>query len=473
MLQLLRRKAGKIDSGPGNGRSRPEDGQERLSVTFADALAHEVPRRTIGQLLRSGCDSRDLIEKAASARKISHTDLLERVAHRLGLVPVSELHVPDVQLVLRTGYSEKVLQSVGVVPQRTSGENNGYLLVVSDPARVSIEEYTRRGIRIGLSMGADVLRAWSGYARPDPPREKIASGRVMDVLKNLLTVAESHGASQVTIGGCSPSAYQFSVRDKLFEGRLKEALLASVSPEVIEKAGQHGLKIRTREGYETDSFVIRRQLDQRAENKLFLAGRLASGVVHDALSIDFDASEVLPGDSAQCSFPDSRGLAQEEGSGVLSSSSFGLEGNEKDDLPHTVPPVRILLVDDDARFAAIARPLLSERGFAVDYCTDGEAALEELDRDIPDLLVCDVHMPKMDGVELLRLVRKRYRELPVLLITSDDDTMLEVELVHLGADAFVRKHEDVRVLLAWCNNLTGAGQELTRLNEGPVWKKQR
>ncbi|MCB0325657.1 MAG: response regulator, partial [Bdellovibrionales bacterium] len=65
----------------------------------------------------------------------------------------------------------------------------------------------------------------------------------------------------------------------------------------------------------------------------------------------------------------------------------------------------------------------------------------------------DVHMPEMDGGAFLEAVRRRVRGIPILMLTSDEDEQLEAELVAAGADAFVRKHDDVRVLLAWCSNL--------------------
>ena len=60
----------------------------------------------------------------------------------------------------------------------------------------------------------------------------------------------------------------------------------------------------------------------------------------------------------------------------------------------------------------------------------------------------------MDGGSFLARVRKRFSDLPIVMLTSDEDDLLEIELVELGADAFVRKCDDVRVLVAWCSNLS-------------------
>jgi len=115
----------------------------------------------------------------------------------------------------------------------------------------------------------------------------------------------------------------------------------------------------------------------------------------------------------------------------------------------------IILIDDDDRFSLILSNILRDKGFKVMRASDGEkgmALLSELEVS-PDLVICDIHMPVMDGPTFLKALRKSGYEVPTLMLTSDDDKLLEAELVMLGAEAFVRKQQDPRILLAWCNNL--------------------
>jgi DNA-binding NarL/FixJ family response regulator len=71
----------------------------------------------------------------------------------------------------------------------------------------------------------------------------------------------------------------------------------------------------------------------------------------------------------------------------------------------------------------------------------------------PQLIICDIHMPGMDGLTFLEKLYSRHKVAPVLVLTSDEDRTLEARLALLGVEAFVRKNEDPRVLLAWCKNL--------------------
>ena len=62
-------------------------------------------------------------------------------------------------------------------------------------------------------------------------------------------------------------------------------------------------------------------------------------------------------------------------------------------------------------------------------------------------------MPQLDGALFLKRLRQFDAEQPVIILTSDSDQLLEAELAMLGANAFVRKDDDLRVLLAWCHSL--------------------
>lgn len=82
-------------------------------------------------------------------------------------------------------------------------------------------------------------------------------------------------------------------------------------------------------------------------------------------------------------------------------------------------PGRILVVEDDADLRALYRDLLEGEGYAVVTAGDGPSALERFDEQAPDLVVLDIHLPGMDGMELLYRLLDRRRDLPVVLNTAD------------------------------------------------------
>ena len=98
----------------------------------------------------------------------------------------------------------------------------------------------------------------------------------------------------------------------------------------------------------------------------------------------------------------------------------------------------IALIDDDRNILTSISIALEKEGFNVQTYLDGESALIGLTRQPPDLAVVDIKMPKMDGEELLKKLRKK-TSLPVIFLTSKDDEIDELLGLKLGADDFVKK----------------------------------
>ena len=98
----------------------------------------------------------------------------------------------------------------------------------------------------------------------------------------------------------------------------------------------------------------------------------------------------------------------------------------------------IALIDDDRNILSSLSIALEKEGFKVQTYLDGESALIGLARTPPDLAIIDIKMPKMDGEELLKKLRKK-TSLPVIFLTSKDEEVDELLGLKLGADDFVKK----------------------------------
>ena len=98
----------------------------------------------------------------------------------------------------------------------------------------------------------------------------------------------------------------------------------------------------------------------------------------------------------------------------------------------------IALIDDDRNILTSISMALEKEGFKVQTYIDGETALIGLSRTPPDLAVIDIKMPRMDGEELLKRLRKK-TSLPVIFLTSKDEEIDELLGLKLGADDFVKK----------------------------------
>ena len=98
----------------------------------------------------------------------------------------------------------------------------------------------------------------------------------------------------------------------------------------------------------------------------------------------------------------------------------------------------IALVDDDRNLLTGISIALEREGFKVQTYIDGESALVGLTRSPPDLAVIDIKMPRMDGEELLKRLRKK-TSIPIIFLTSKDEEVDELLGLKLGADDFVKK----------------------------------
>ena len=107
----------------------------------------------------------------------------------------------------------------------------------------------------------------------------------------------------------------------------------------------------------------------------------------------------------------------------------------------------IALVDDDRNILTTVSIALQAEGFTTRIYTDGESALKALLDNPPDLGVFDIKMPRMDGMELLRQLR-RQSALPVIFLTSKDDEQDEEAGLELGADDYIAKPFSLRLLVA-------------------------
>jgi DNA-binding response OmpR family regulator len=107
----------------------------------------------------------------------------------------------------------------------------------------------------------------------------------------------------------------------------------------------------------------------------------------------------------------------------------------------------ILVVDDEPRIAQLARDYLEHAGFAVRIAATGEAALQAVRRDRPDLVVLDLGLPGLDGLDVTRAIR-RESNLPVIMLTARDDELDKLLGLELGADDYLTKPFSPRELVA-------------------------
>jgi two-component system chemotaxis response regulator CheY len=109
----------------------------------------------------------------------------------------------------------------------------------------------------------------------------------------------------------------------------------------------------------------------------------------------------------------------------------------------------ILFVDDSASIRALVKMILEEDGYNVLMSEDGQDAMKFFDGQTVDLVITDLHMPRMNGIELIKEIRKikSYRFVPILFLTTETKSELKQEAKAAGATGWITKPFDKNKLL--------------------------
>ena len=111
---------------------------------------------------------------------------------------------------------------------------------------------------------------------------------------------------------------------------------------------------------------------------------------------------------------------------------------------------KILIVDDEATFVKLAQIKIEAEGHEVITATDGKEGLEKAKSEKPDLIILDVVMPKIDGYQICRSLKKdaKFKKIPIILFTGKAKDNFQVVGQKVGANVFMRKSADFFDLLA-------------------------
>jgi DNA-binding NarL/FixJ family response regulator len=130
---------------------------------------------------------------------------------------------------------------------------------------------------------------------------------------------------------------------------------------------------------------------------------------------------------------------------------------------------RLLLIDDDPNLILLVKDYLEFRGYEVITAEHGQQALDVLQKDTPDMIICDVMMPQMDGYSLVEHVRKDPRTswIPVLFLSAKGQSQDRVKGLNTGADVYMVKPFEPEELVAQVeSSLKQASRLIQRQDKG-------
>ncbi len=113
---------------------------------------------------------------------------------------------------------------------------------------------------------------------------------------------------------------------------------------------------------------------------------------------------------------------------------------------------RILVVDDEPQVREVLKLYLSREGFRISTATDGQAALEAFETQAPDLVLLDLMLPHVDGLEVFRRLRSQHTT-PIIMLTAKGDELDRVLGLELGADDYIVKPFSPREVVARVKNV--------------------
>jgi len=157
-----------------------------------------------------------------------------------------------------------------------------------------------------------------------------------------------------------------------------------------------------------------------------------------------------------------------------------MQSEEKDDgLPATAGTKKILVVDDSLTIRMQVKELLEDNGLQVLLAENGKRSLAVLAKENPDVILLDVIMPEMDGIEVCRIIKsdEALKEIPILILTTVSDVENKVKGLNAGADDYVTKPFEVVELIARVNAVLRTKELLEQLkreiNERKRTEKER
>lgn len=128
---------------------------------------------------------------------------------------------------------------------------------------------------------------------------------------------------------------------------------------------------------------------------------------------------------------------------------------------------KVLVVDDEPIVREVLAKYLQRAGFAVDTAEDGEAAIHAYEARPPDLVVLDLMMPKVDGIQVFTWIRSRAAT-PVIMLTAKGEETERIAGLELGADDYVAKPFSPREVTARVRAVLRRATDLDAAGEGPI-----
>lgn len=409
-----------------------------------------VPRKVMREVVASSHDRRQWGVLAAAWVGVSEREFHAAAAKAMGIALEERVVAPDLAPL---GIGGRALLSelrrfgaMVVVEGRSISR-----IVAVDPAEVRGLSFYAPHIPVSLASWTEIARALdeaersvveserNGEHRESKKRQEIC-GKILDII---VREARAHGARSVeVVTADSATRYQFRTSSG-------KTATGSIRPEVVQDLLRYlctldGSVIKNAECGD----IVLRSLGSVSNFRL--SWGTLDPVAHEVASVINAPYEPLVRSTHEGTPIDASPQPTPSATIAPISDAYFAESSQGEEL--------VLVVDDNPMFCRVLERLLQREGVRPSFAENGVLALERLQtvrNVLPKVIICDLHMPVMNGRELLARLKsdEQLKDIPVIMLTSDEDIDAELQLLAGGADAFVSKAKDPRVLTAQVRRL--------------------
>jgi two-component system alkaline phosphatase synthesis response regulator PhoP len=129
----------------------------------------------------------------------------------------------------------------------------------------------------------------------------------------------------------------------------------------------------------------------------------------------------------------------------------------------------VLIVDDEPNIVQLARMYLEREGFRVEAAGDGRSALDKVDLLRPALMILDLMLPELDGMEVCRRLRADKNPIPIFMLTARDEDIDKILGLELGADDYLTKPFNPREMVSRVKAILRRSDRLSQANDAPLY----
>lgn len=110
-------------------------------------------------------------------------------------------------------------------------------------------------------------------------------------------------------------------------------------------------------------------------------------------------------------------------------------------------PKKILIVDDEPEICKMVVTFLNDAGYSASYALNGPGGLDKIEKELPSLVLLDIGLPGMDGIEVMQKIHQKYPALPVIILSGHKDVETVKKMIHYGASEYLTKPINLETLL--------------------------